>query len=275
MNQVVEVDSEAEMDAKTTPSKPPRRIVIIGAGPCGLGAAWRLNELKEQRLLNVGERVEWLLVDAAATAGGLASSVVDPAGFTWDLGGHVMFSHYEYFTRVLDQVVPTWLTHERESWAWMRERFIPYPVQNNIWRLPTAELKDCLDGLIQLQEEKAKRTAKPSNFGEWLQASFGPGLCKSFMVPYNVKVWAYPPSEMNVEWMGERVANVDLRQIMSSTRTWQILVHEIGVTCWTCFCQWCAVEQRDLKSWGPNATFRFPLHGGTGCLLYTSDAADE
>src|SRR5262249_21764290 len=56
------------------------RVLIIGAGPTGLGAAWRL--------LAAGES-DWLLCEAAVDAGGLASSVVDDAGFTWDLGGHV------------------------------------------------------------------------------------------------------------------------------------------------------------------------------------------
>ncbi len=64
------------------------RIVVIGAGPTGIGAAWRLHELGHSN---------WTLLDAADAGGGLASSVVDDQGFTWDLGGHVLFSHYRYF----------------------------------------------------------------------------------------------------------------------------------------------------------------------------------
>ncbi|MDH4350230.1 MAG: NAD(P)-binding protein, partial [Gemmatimonadota bacterium] len=44
------------------------RIVIVGAGPTGLGAAWRLQELGH---------TDWDLYERAETAGGLASSVVD------------------------------------------------------------------------------------------------------------------------------------------------------------------------------------------------------
>jgi protoporphyrinogen oxidase len=69
---------------------------------------------------------------------GLSQSVVDPQGFTWDMGGHVIFSHYQYFTQLLDNLVPEYNHREREAWVWMRERFVPYPLQNNIWSLPTA-----------------------------------------------------------------------------------------------------------------------------------------
>ena len=84
------------------------RIVIIGAGPTGLGAAWRLNELGH---------ANWLLLEQGTEAGGLSASVVDDKGFTWDLGGHVQFSHYDYFDRLMDDLLGPdgWLSHERES----------------------------------------------------------------------------------------------------------------------------------------------------------------
>ena len=70
------------------PSKPAGRVLIVGAGPAGLGAAHRLHELGH---------TDWCLYEKRDSAGGLSASVVDEAGFTWDLGGHVLFSHYEYF----------------------------------------------------------------------------------------------------------------------------------------------------------------------------------
>lgn len=209
------------------------RVLVVGAGPAGLAAAHRLAEHGHE---------DWALFDASERAGGLAMSVVDPQGFTWDLGGHVLFSHYRYFDQLMDEALgDAWVEHEREAWVWMRERWVPYPFQNNIWRLPKNDLVKCLEGLVDLQ--KATYDALPAHFAEWLQRSFGRGLCDVFMYPYNFKVWAYEPSAMNVEWMGERVATVDLKRILRNL-----------------------VEQRDEVSWGPNATFRFPLHGGTGAI---------
>lgn len=211
------------------------RIVIIGAGPTGLGAAWRLNELGH---------ANWLLLEQGTEAGGLSASVVDEKGFTWDLGGHVQFSHYDYFDRLMDDLLGPdgWLNHERESWVWMRDRFIPYPFQMNIRRLPREDMVECVTGLVRLYKQ-GPRDARPANFGEWIDATFGEGLARVFMRPYNFKVWAWPPEEMAYSWIGERVAVVDLERVLRNI-----------------------LEERDDISWGPNNTFRFPRFGGTGAV---------
>ena len=211
---------------------PEPRVLIIGAGPTGLGAAWRLNELGH---------ANWALFEASDHPGGLASSAVDDQGFTWDLGGHVLFSHYRYFDALMATALgDAWVEHVREAWVWMRQRWIPYPFQNNIWRLPEHELAACVDGLVELQ---GRGMARPANFREWLEGSFGRGLCDVFMRPYNRKVWAYDPSALDVGWMGERVATVDLARVQRNI-----------------------AERRDDVGWGPNSTFRFPLRGGTGAI---------
>lgn len=46
-----------------------KKVVIIGSGPCGLGAAWRLQELERQG--HVG--ADWVLFDEATTPGGSLS----------------------------------------------------------------------------------------------------------------------------------------------------------------------------------------------------------
>jgi protoporphyrinogen oxidase len=208
-------------------------ILILGAGPTGLGAARRLEELGQK---------DWLLLEGANQAGGLAASFVDEKGFTWDIGGHVQFSHYEYFDRAMDEFLGPdgWLHHERESWVWIRDRFIPYPFQNNIRRLPADDLDRCLAGLVEITRQGA---GKPANFREWILATFGQGLADVFMLPYNFKVWAFPPELMNTVWVGERVAVTDLKRVLHN------LVHA-----------------KDDLSWGPNNTFRFPRYGGTGSI---------
>ena len=208
-------------------------IMILGGGPAGLGAARRLQELSQR---------DWLLLEGSSQAGGLAASFVDEKGFTWDVGGHVQFSHYEYFDRAMDEFLGKngWLHHERESWVWVRDQFIPYPFQNNIRRLPAAELERCLAGLVDITRNGH---VKPANFREWILAVFGQGLADVFMLPYNFKVWAYPPELMNTVWVGERVAVTDIKRVLHN------LVHA-----------------KDDVSWGPNNTFRFPVRGGTGAI---------
>jgi len=210
------------------------RFIIIGAGPTGLGAAWRLHELDQE---------DWMIVESAPEAGGLARSFVDDKGFTWDIGGHVQFSHYEYFDRLMDGLLGSdgWNHHQRESWIWMRDRFIPYPLQNNLHRLPADDLNSCLQGLVDIATQSQQQT--PSTFRDWILSKFGNGIADVFLLPYNFKVWAHDPSVMNATWVGDRVAPTDLRKVLKNL-----------------------VYQTDDVAWGPNNTFRFPKRGGTGAI---------
>lgn len=217
---------------KNPVAKSEYKILIIGAGPCGLGAAWRLKEQGFE---------DFLVLDALDRPGGLATSYVDSKGFTWDIGGHVQFSHYADFDRVMTRALPDgWLHHQREAWVWMNETFIPYPFQNNLWRLSKSLQDECLEGLEAISKQ---HLSKPSNFSEWLQQSFGSGLNRIFMTPYNFKVWAVPAEQMGTQWMGERVATVNLERVRANI-----------------------ASQKDDISWGPNSTFQFPKKGGTGAI---------
>jgi len=207
------------------------RTLILGAGPTGLGAAHRMSELG---LSN------FLVCEKEKHAGGLASSFTDLKGFIWDIGGHVQFSHYRYFDDLMDSLLgEQWLHHQRESWIWIRDVFLPYPFQNNLRYLPKSEMEECLDGVMRVG--KAPKNGQPGNFEQWIYASFGAGIAKHFLLPYNYKVWGYPPTELAFHWVGERVAKLDVERILTNIR-----------------------EGRDDVSWGPNNTFRYPLHGGTG-----------
>jgi UDP-galactopyranose mutase len=207
------------------------RVVIIGAGPTGLGAGYRLNELGH---------TNWTMLEAHGYVGGLATSFTDRAGFTYDIGGHVMFSHYPYYDRIVERIMGDQYTElNREAWVWMENRFIPYPFQNNIKGLDKETVVECVMGLIEAQ----KRQHRPANFREWIDASFGAGIAKHFMVPYNFKVWATPAEQMNYGWIGERVAVVDLEKVLRNL-----------------------LFDRFDAGWGPNNTFKYPLKGGTGAL---------
>lgn len=214
---------------------PDQRVVIIGAGPAGLGAGYRLKELGHEN---------FTILERHPYVGGLAHSFTDPQGFTWDIGGHVMFSHYSYYDRCFEKLMGDEHTlNNRESWVRMFGRWVPYPFQNNIRYLPRQAAFECLSGLIKAQNGQGKvgSAAQATNFGEFIDAVFGEGIAKYFMRPYNFKVWAYPPERMNKHWIGERVAVIDVERALRNI----ILDH-------------------DDFGWGPNNRFKFPLRGGTG-----------
>jgi protoporphyrinogen oxidase len=203
------------------------RVVILGAGPTGLGAAHRLMELGHRELE---------LYEASDRVGGLAASFRDDAGFLWDLGGHVQFSHYRYFQDLMDELLEgEWLTHQRVASIWMAGRFVPYPLQHHLDALPEPMRSQCQRGL---EDVAGGRENTPENFREWILDSFGRGIAELFLFPYNHKVWAYPPERLSYLWIGERVARANAGQ---------------------------GREPRDgRRAWGPNRTFRFPRAGGTG-----------
>jgi protoporphyrinogen oxidase len=166
---------------------------------------------------------------------------VDESGFTWDLGGHVQFSHYAYFDRLMDLALGhAWIEHVRESYVWIRGKFVPYPFQNNLRHLPPEDLARCLKGLIRARNNGH---TSPSNFREWIIQSFGDGIADIFLLPYNFKVWACPLEMMSYQWVGERVATVDLERVIDNV-----------------------ILGRDDPAWGPNNTFQFPARGGTGAI---------
>jgi len=210
---------------------PTPKILIIGAGPCGLGAACHLNKLGHN---------DWQLFERNAHVGGLSASFVDGNGFTWDVGGHVLFSHYDYFDRaVAGALGESYYEHQRESWVRILQRWVPYPFQNNVRYLPDNALQECVDGLRTLSGSPADSR----NFREWMDTVFGHGIVKYFMEPYNRKVWGVPLETMSKDWIAERVSVVDLARVERNIR-----------------------ERRDDLSWGPNNIFKFPKYGGTGAI---------
>ena len=163
------------------------------------------------------------------------------------MGGHVIFSHFQYFDDLIDAAVGEgedyWTTHQRVSYVWLKKTWVPYPFQNNIQALPVEDQIECINGLVDAKVHNATATSKPSNFDEWIMRVMGEGIANIFMRPYNFKVWAFPTTDMQCSWLGERVATADTSRVIRNVLT-----------------------KKDDAGWGPNAVFRFPNEGGTGAI---------
>jgi protoporphyrinogen oxidase len=208
-----------------------QRIVIIGAGLTGLGAGHRLQELGHD---------DWVILEASDVVGGLAASHTDDAGFTYDIGGHVIFSHYEYYDRLLDRLLGDDHTEiARQAWVHVDGRHLPYPFQDNLRHLDPEVVLECVAGLVAAQSDDSV----VHDFAAWVQRTFGAGIARHFMVPYNTKVWATALERMAHGWIAERVQVVDVEAVLRNV-----------------------ILGEDRVPWGPNSTFRYPLRGGTGIL---------
>jgi protoporphyrinogen oxidase len=185
---------------------------------------------------------DFLVIEREDHAGGLSSSYMTEKGFVFDFGGHVTFSAYPEFNDMLKDVLKgQYLTHLRSAWIHMRDRLIPYPLQNNVHLLPPDEAYRAVTGAVEAYRAAAVQGPAPSNFREWLIATFGEGIAESFLLPYNSKNWAHPLEAMDYGWIAERVSVVNPSHLIKNM-----------------------IAGKQDSDWGPNNYFRFPVHGGTG-----------
>jgi glycine/D-amino acid oxidase-like deaminating enzyme len=77
---------QADAAAASSSSSPP--LVIIGSGPCGLGAAYRLQELGHEN---------FIVLEAGPEAGGLSITATDEQGFLWDMGTFIIGFQVPYW----------------------------------------------------------------------------------------------------------------------------------------------------------------------------------
>jgi protoporphyrinogen oxidase len=206
------------------------RIAILGGGPTGLGAGYRLRERGVD---------DFEIFERAGQIGGLATSFEDSKGYTWDVSGHIIFSGHSYFNEFLEKMLGKDGVRriDRESWIKFEDRYVRYPFQNHLSSLPEQAMLECLIGLVQSQTIDRDQAFR--NFEEWVYAKFGAGVSRHFMVPYNEKVWSIPLSKMGFYWIAERVSVVDWKKALET-----------------------ALLPKNVD-WGPNATFGYPATRGT------------
>ncbi len=219
-------------------------ILIIGAGSTGLGSAWRLQELLERNRLN--KKFKWMLIDQSEQAGGAAVSHTDELGFTWDVGSHVIYSRYKYFDNVLNKTMgDNLLSIERKGWVWMKNRFIPYPLQNNLQLLPPNYVIDCISNYIAKNNTEIESY---NNFEDYVKKNYGQLLAEEFFLPYIYKMFAYPAEDLTADWVnlasGSKYKNVSQIDI-------PLLLDNI-------------LRKKDSPGWENGNHFPYPKIGGSG-----------
>lgn len=220
-------------------------VMIVGGGPCGMGAAWRCSSAASW-----GNSPSFLLFDNHNRPGGWARSVTKH-GFTFDFGGHVLFphKHYQAFVDLLNELQIEWSSSCPERGTWTRQRFIPYPVQQNIHRLPLPAFLRCSAGIA------GRRIAQGLGFSNlpfndldgYLASAFGRPLKEIVLGPLNHKMWAYPPDELDSSWCAQKSgsATCNLPTVSLSRLAWQF------------------VSSSDSPGWTADTKVSYP-RGGSG-----------
>ena len=168
------------------------RIVILGAGPTGLGAAYRLAELGHQDWDDLRAR--------RPRRRAWPRAIATPHGFIWDHGGHVMFSHYTLLRRTGREDAARRLRRAHPRGVGVAARAVRALSRSRTTStgLPPDAFLECIMGIIEAQQrlELPRRTSRRAS-----PPSSATGIAEHFMRPYNFKVWAHP-----LEMMGDTVA---------------------------------------------------------------------
>ena len=147
MNELIDRSDEAQSFdpfAAAEPSDGQAPVVVIGAGPTGLSAAYHLGE-------------EAVLLEQNGSIGGWCRSIVD-GGFTFDFAGHIMFSNDPYVHELYEMLLGDnvhW--QDREAWIHSKNVYTRYPFQGALYGLPPDVIKECIVGAIEARLGHIKR----------------------------------------------------------------------------------------------------------------------
>ncbi|MBI4052108.1 MAG: FAD-dependent oxidoreductase [Elusimicrobia bacterium] len=210
-------------------------VLIIGGGLAGLSCAYHLERS--------GRRVSYLVLEKGDRVGGYAGSIVKN-GFIFDHTGHLLHLHDPYGKKlILNLLKGNLYLRERRSWIYSNGIYTRYPFQANTYGLPQRVIEDCVVGFLKTAGQGSNhRLFKSPSFKHWALQTFGEGICKHFMFPYNEKLWRVPLNRMTTEWQGRFVPKPKLEEVLYGSLT----------------------DQK--KFFGYNAAFRYPKRGGIQSL---------
>jgi protoporphyrinogen oxidase len=184
------------------------RVVIIGAGPAGLTAAYQLAKQA---------RAQVMVLEADQVVGGI-SRTVRYKNFRFDLGGHRFFTKIQAVEDLWREILGAeFISVPRLSRIHYNGHFFDYPLTaaNAIAGLgPVNALR------IMLSYLKWHYRPYPveDTFEQWVTNRFGRRLYETFFKTYTEKVWGMPCTEIRAEWAAQRIQGLSLaRAVLNAT----------------------------------------------------------
>jgi protoporphyrinogen oxidase len=171
-----------------------RPIVVLGAGPAGLTAAYLL--AKRERSV--------IVLECESQVGGLAKTVVQD-GYRFDLGGHRFFTKAREVEALWNEVLDDeFLLRPRMSRIYWNKKFLHYPLRGPdvIRKLGPVELTRATASYLRAA---VRRKGDEDTLEQWVSNRFGRRLFELFFRSYNEKVWGVPASEIRAEWAAQRI----------------------------------------------------------------------
>lgn len=224
-----------------------KKVVIVGGGLAGLSAGYHLLEHDP------------VVFEKESAIGGLCRSFTQD-GFTFDCTGHLIHLKNQYTKDLVAQILPNAFdAHERLAAIHSKSVTTPYPFQANTYGLPPEVVKECVVGFVESMH--ANGNGGPKNFHDWVIRTFGTGIAKHFMLPYNEKFWKQDLRTITSDWVSWSIPKPTLDEVVNGA---------LGLT---------------NKGMGYNPKFIYPKTGGIDCLpqalarpikdVYVNEAIDS
>jgi protoporphyrinogen oxidase len=175
-------------------------VVVIGAGPAGLTAAYDLSR----------RGVPTVVFEQDTQVGGLAKTVLYK-GFRFDIGGHRFFTKVSAVRELWHELLgDDLLQRPRLSRIFYRGRFFDYPLQaanvvRNLGPLTSAAV------VASYLRACASPITPERSFEDWICNRFGRRLFDMFFKSYTEKVWGIPCGDIAAEWAAQRIRGLSLR----------------------------------------------------------------
>ncbi len=183
----------------------PDNVLVLGGGPAGLTAAYRL--------LEAGVAVT-VLEKGTAEGGQGGTQVFEGRHGTYrfDYGGHRFITHNSALLKLVEDLVgDDLLTSMRKSVIRFRGRTYDYPLAlgNLLRTAPPSLLMGAAGDLATLPFKKPNN----DNFASWITSRFGSTLYENFFEGYTAKLWGINPANLSSDWAGQRISLIDLKDV--------------------------------------------------------------
>lgn len=195
------------------------KIIIVGAGPAGLCAAFEL--------LKAG-KFEVEIYEATSAIGGI-SQTINFKGNRMDIGGHRFFSKSERVMDFWQHIMPVQseaispantdkiiLVRDRLSRIYFLGRLFNYPLTLSLNLLKNLGLKRCLKIAFSYAYALAKPYKKVDSLEKFYINRFGRELYRLFFEDYTEKVWGVHPRELSPDWGAQRVKGLSIAKAIIS-----------------------------------------------------------
>ncbi len=180
------------------------RIAVIGAGPAGITAAYKLSGE-----ISSGKITQLDVYEISNHIGGLSKSL-EMWDQTVDLGPHRFFSQDPIINKLwLEVVEKEYDIVNRQTRIFYKNTFFEYPIQasNALRGLGLFEATLCVLSYLKQIVFPYKKT---DTFESWVSNRFGKRLYRIFFKVYSEKLWGISCDQLDSDFAAQRIKKLSL-----------------------------------------------------------------